>query len=285
MRLKFTKMQSLGNDFVILDGVTDPISMTAQIAQYLADRHFGIGCDQILIAESDPEVDFRFRIFNQDGTEVEQCGNGARCFARFLYDSGLTALRHINVRTINTHMELELLDDGQVKVNMGNPVFTPEMIPFNAAAESIVYPLDVDRTAIEISAISMGNPHAVYVVDDVDAAPVLEMGPKIEQHSDFPSGANAGFMQVVTRNHIRLRVFERGVGETLGCGSGACAAVVAGIRRGLLDPIVMVSLPGGDAQVKWQGEDQPVYLIGSAHHVFSGEIVIPEIGESQRTAA
>ena len=285
MRLKFTKMQSLGNDFVVLDGVTNSISMTPQIAQHLADRHFGIGCDQILIAETDPEVDFRFRIFNQDGSEVEQCGNGARCFARFLYDSGLTRLRQIKVQTINTYMELELFDDGHVKVNMGQPVFVPEQIPFTASPESLVYPLNVDEQTIEISALSMGNPHSVYVVDNVDTAPVLSLGPEIEQHASFPSGVNAGFMQVVSRQHIRLRVYERGVGETLGCGSGACAAVVAGIQRGLLDNIVTVSLPGGDAQVEWQGENHPVYLAGSAHHVFSGEIELPDTGESQRTAA
>jgi len=285
MHLKFTKMQSLGNDFVVLDGVNNSISITPDIAKYLADRHFGIGCDQILMAEASESSDFRFRIFNQDGSEVEQCGNGARCLAVFLRDSGLTDKRTIKVQTINTFMELDILDTGDVSVNMGVPELTPKNIPFLADAESIGYNIDVAGQSLDISAVSMGNPHSVCIVDDVDAAPVLSLGSAIEQHDAFPAKVNAGFMQIISPQQIRLRVFERGVGETLGCGSGACAAVVAGVLRKQLDSSVTVSLPGGDALVQWQGPGNPVFLSGPAHHVFSGQIEVKNHSCSQRTAA
>ncbi len=285
MHLKFTKMQSLGNDFVVLDGVNNSISMTPAIAKYLADRHFGIGCDQILMAETDEQSDFRFRIFNQDGSEVEQCGNGARCFAIFLRDSGLTDKRTIKVQTINTFMELDILDTGNVKVNMGVPEMNPKNIPFAAESEAAEYTIDVAGQALDISAVSMGNPHSVCIVDDIDTAPVLSLGAALEQHDRFPARVNAGFMQVVSRHQIRLRVFERGVGETLGCGSGACAAVVAGILRDHLDSTVTVSLPGGDALVEWQGPGHPVFLSGPANHVFSGQIEIANHSLPQCTAA
>ena len=267
-------MQSLGNDFVVIDGVSRGVEMTESLARRLGDRHFGVGCDQILVAEADDEVDFRFRIFNQDGSEVEQCGNGARCFARFLRESGLTDKGEIDVRTINTRMRLDLLDNGDVRVNMGLPVFEPARIPLIAPKQCDRYTLSIDSSEHEISALSMGNPHSVMVVDDVDTWPVVDMGARIESHPDFPNRVNAGFMQVISREHIRLRVFERGVGETLGCGSGACAAVVAGITLGLLDSRVRVSLPGGEAVVEWQGDDTPVFLAGPAHNVFWGKIDI-----------
>lgn len=274
MLLHFTKMQSLGNDFVVLDGVSETINLTPDIAQQLADRHFGIGCDQILLAESGHEagVDFVFRIFNRDGSEVGQCGNGARCFGRFLKDSGLTRKNTISVSTLTSRMTLQLLDSGAVRVDMGQPSFLPADIPYQAKAESVLYPLALAVQSLQISALSLGNPHAVLMVDDVAAYPVHEIGPLIERHPDFPARVNAGFMEIIDRQHIRLRVFERGVGETLGCGSGACAAVVAGIRLGHLDAEVVVSLPGGDARVAWEGDGHPVYLSGPAHTVFCGKI-------------
>lgn len=275
MRVNFTKMQSLGNDFVVLDGVTKKINLTPSVAGQLADRRFGVGCDQILLAEPSAQADFGLRIFNQDGSEAEQCGNGARCFARFLQHQNLTAKDKITVQTINRLMTLNLLDNGDVCVNMNVPDFVPEQIPFIAEQESDLYALKLDSAVIQISALSIGNPHAVTRVDDVDTAAVLTLGALIERHPRFPHKANAGFMQIVDRNVIRLRVYERGVGETLGCGSGACAAVVAGIRLGLLAPSVAVHLPGGTARVSWQGAGQPVYLSGSAYNVFAGVIEVP----------
>jgi len=269
-------MQSLGNDFVVLDGVTRRIEMSAMLAQRLADRHFGIGCDQILLAEAADDADFRFRIFNQDGSEVEQCGNGARCFARFLLDRALTEQRSISVRTLNTFMTLAIQDNGDVQVNMGAPVFEPALIPLLAEAEALQYPIGVNSGTVQISALSMGNPHAVMIVDDVEKYPVLEIGAEIERHPSFPARVNAGFMQVVDRQRVRLRVFERGAGETLGCGSGACAAMVAGHRLGILDQEVVVSLPGGEARVSWKGEGSPVLLTGPAHTVFCGKIDLQE---------
>ena len=277
MRLDFTKMQSLGNDFVVLDGVSSSITITADLSRQLADRHFGIGCDQILLAEKDSSADFRFRIFNQDGSEVAQCGNGARCFAIFLRERGLTSKNRISVQTLNRHMTLHILDNGDVRVEIGVPIFTPAKIPFRADSEAITYPLNAGKENVTISALAVGNPHAVIVVDNVDSAPVEDLGPVIESHPDFPERVNAGFMQIVSPQHIRLRVFERGVGETLGCGSGACAAVVSGIRLGLLRSPVRVSLPGGDATVEWGGDERAVFLSGPAHHVFTGEIELPDI--------
>lgn len=278
MQLDFTKMQSLGNDFVVLDGVSRALNITSGIARLLADRHFGVGCDQILLAEAAGQCDnsdFRFRIFNQDGSEVGQCGNGARCFARFLRDKSLSDKDLIPVQTLTSQMLLQLLENGDVRVDMGVPRFAPDQIPLLAGAEAQLYPVHFDIEVLEVAALSLGNPHSVLVVEDVDSYPVVELGARIESHSMFPERVNAGFMQIVDRGHIKLRVFERGVGETLGCGSGACAAVVAGIRMGQLDSRVTVSLPGGDAEVEWQGDDQSVYLTGPAHTVFCGKIEVP----------
>lgn len=275
MQLDFTKMQSLGNDFVVLDGVSRRMPISADVVRLLADRHFGVGCDQILLAEKGQAADFRFRIFNRDGSEVEQCGNGARCFARFLRDNGLTDQDIISVETMGTRMQLRILDDGDVSVDMGLPEFLPERIPFQADMPAERYQLAVGGEVLDVSVLALGNPHAVILVDDVDSVPVDRLGPLIEHHPRFPSRINAGFCEIVSRDRIRLRVHERGVGETLGCGSGACAAVVAGIRLGLLDPDVSVRLPGGQARVRWEGSGNPVHLIGSASTVFTGVIAIP----------
>ena len=280
MKLKFTKMQGVGNDFVVLDGVTQSVLLTPALAQKMADRHFGIGCDQILLVEKpDPAgsalgADFRYRIWNADGGEVEQCGNGARCFARFVRDHGLTDKDEIRVKTLSGLITPRLESDGQVTVDMGAPIFEPARIPFSADVAAIVHALDVDRRTVQISAVSMGNPHAVQVVDDVDTAPVLTEGPLIERHARFAQRVNVGYMQVLDRGRIRLRVFERGAGETLACGTGACAAVVAGIRRGLLDSPVRVQTRGGELTIRWDGADNAhsaVFMMGPAVTVFEGE--------------
>lgn len=276
MKIKFTKMQGLGNDFVVLDGVSQPLDLTTEQYRALGDRHFGVGCDQILLVEraTQPGVDFRYRIFNNDGGEVEQCGNGARCFARFVYAKGLTEKREIRVETAKGIIGPKLEADGEVTVDMGAPFLLPAEIPFVADAQAVIYPLDVAGKSYDISAVSMGNPHAVQVVDDVDAFPVASVGAAIEVHPRFPKKVNAGFMQIVNRGAIRLRVFERGAGETLACGTGACAAVVAGILRGLLDDTVRVSTRGGELTIRWQGPGQPVMMTGPAVIVFEGEIDI-----------
>jgi diaminopimelate epimerase len=276
--LRFTKMQGLGNDFVVLDGVRQRVDLTAAQIRRLADRRFGVGCDQVLLVEraTRPGVDFRYRIFNADGGEVEQCGNGARCFARFVVDHGLTTKRAIRVDTAGGVIAPEIGDDGDVTVDMGVPRFAPAEIPFDAARESIVSPLDVDGHTVEISTVSMGNPHAVQVVGDVDAAPVQTQGPRIERHPRFPQRVNAGYMQVVDRDNIRLRVWERGVGETLACGTGACAAVVVGIRRGLVDSPVRVATRGGTLTIAWAGGSAPVMMTGPAATVFEGEWQVPD---------
>jgi diaminopimelate epimerase len=278
MRLKFTKMQGLGNDFVMLDGIRQRVELTpAQIAR-LADRHFGVGCDQVLLVErpSRSDVDFRYRIFNADGGEVEQCGNGARCFVHFVRDQGLTAKRTIRVETRGGIIEPTLEPDGRVRVDMGVPRFEPEAIPFVGDSAAPTQTLIVDGEPVTISALSMGNPHAVQLVDDVETAPVRSQGPLIERHADFPRGVNAGYMQVVDRANIRLRVWERGAGETLACGTGACAAVVAGIRRGLLDPQVRVQTRGGELAIRWDGAGKPVLMTGAAQTVFEGEWQVDE---------
>lgn len=274
MRLAFTKMHGAGNDFVVLDGVRQNIALSPEQLRLLADRHFGVGCDQILLVEKSqrPEADFRYRIFNADGGEVEQCGNGARCFVRYVHDKKLTHKREIVVETKSGLISPRLEDDGRVTVNMGAPIFEPARIPFVSDSSEVTQVLDVAGAAIEITAVSMGNPHAVQVVVDANAAPVAEQGPLIEHHPRFPRRVNAGFMQVVDRAHIRLRVYERGAGETLACGTGACAAVVAGIRRGLLDEQVNVATHGGVLTIRWAGEDQPVLMTGPAVMVFDGEI-------------
>lgn len=273
MRLKFTKMHGLGNDFVVLDGINQTINLEKQQIRRLADRHFGIGCDQLLLVEkAEGSADFRYRIFNADGGEVEQCGNGARCFVRYVHEHGLTHKNEIRIETLSGVISPKLEVNGDVTVNMGKPVFEPEQIPFVAEKSELIYPLEVQGRLITISALSMGNPHAVLVVRDVDTAPVEVDGALIEKHPRFPKKVNVGFMQVIDRSHIKLRVFERGAGETLACGTGACAAVVAGMRLGLLDPQVTVSTRGGELTINWQGNDEPVWMTGPAVTVFEGEI-------------
>jgi len=274
MLLKFTKMHGAGNDFVVLDGIRQRVELSPEQLRLLADRHFGVGCDQILLVERPQlkEADFRYRIFNADGSEVEQCGNGARCFVRFVHDQKLTHKHEIVVETHSGLISPRLEEDGRVTVNMGAPVFDAAQLPFSDGLNAISEPLAVNDTVLEISAVSMGNPHAVQVVDDVERAPVERLGPQIENHPRFPRRVNAGFMQVMGRNHIRLRVYERGAGETLSCGTGACAAVVAGIRRGLLDSPVNVATHGGTLTVAWAGEGQPVLMTGPAITVFTGQI-------------
>lgn len=273
MLLKFTKMHGAGNDFVVLDGVRQRIQLTPEQLRLLADRHFGVGCDQILLVETSPHpaADFRYRIFNADGGEVEQCGNGARCFVRFVHDQGLTHKREIVVETKSGLISPRLEADGRVTVNMGAPIFEAARIPFNGS-EAIVQPLEVGGATIQITALSMGNPHAVQVVESADDAPVAAQGALIERHPLFPKRVNAGFMQIVDRTHIRLRVYERGAGETLSCGTGACAAVVAGIRRGLLDERVHVVTRGGMLHIAWAGDGAAVLMTGPAISVFDGEI-------------
>ncbi|HMV64523.1 MAG TPA: diaminopimelate epimerase [Rhodocyclaceae bacterium] len=275
--LAFTKMQGLGNDFVMLDAVRQPVDLSPERVRALADRHFGIGCDQLLVVEpSDtPGVDFRYRIFNADGGEVEQCGNGARCFARFVFEQGLTDKREIRVETAKGLITPRLEDDGTVTVDMGVPVLTPAEVPFVSDSDAYVQPLDVAGRTVAITAVSMGNPHAVQVVADVDTAPVAETGPLIEHHPRFPARVNAGFLQVVDAHRVRLRVFERGAGETLACGTGACAAVVAGILRELVVSPVTVETRGGELTIAWDGVGTPVMMTGPAVTVFSGEITLP----------
>ncbi len=274
MKLKFSKMHGLGNDFVVLDGVRQQVSLSPEQLVYLADRHFGVGCDQILLVEktAQPGIDFRYRIFNADGGEVEQCGNGARCFVRFVHDQGLTDKRQIRVETLKGTIEPRLEADGNVTVNMGEPRFLPAEIPFMADDDVIIHLLDVADETLETSVVSMGNPHAVQVVDNVETHPVEQHGPLIERHERFPKRVNAGFMQIIDRHSIKLRVYERGSGETMACGTGACAAAVAGIRRGLLDSPVRVTTRGGDLSIAWGGPGRPVLMTGPAVTVFSGEI-------------
>jgi diaminopimelate epimerase len=285
MKLKFTKMQGAGNDFVVIDAIRQQIDFSTDQWRRLADRRFGVGADQILIVER-PTVqgaDFRYRIFNNDGGEVEQCGNGARAFARFVSDQKLSSERSIRVQTMSGIIAPTLEDDGSVTVDMGAPVLEPAAVPFDSEGldgvpqgRDLLWPLHLQLQGapltVPVSVVSMGNPHAVQVVADADMAPVAELGPQVELHPRFPKRVNAGFMEVVDRRHIRLRVFERGAGETLACGTGACAAVVAGIRRGLLDSPVRVAARGGELSIAWTGEGAPVYLSGPAVTVFEGEI-------------
>jgi diaminopimelate epimerase len=283
MKLKFTKMHGAGNDFIVVDAIHQDVNLSAEQWRRLADRRFGIGADQILVVERPQSagVDFRYRIFNSDGGEVEQCGNGARAFARFVSDKALSGEKSIRVETMKGIIAPRLEDDGSVTVDMGAPRLDPAEVPFDAAGldgsaegEDTTWPLAVDGQTVFVSVVSMGNPHAVQVVDNVDTAPVESMGPAIETHARFPKKVNAGFMQVVDRHHVKLRVFERGAGETLACGTGACAAVVAGIRRGLLDSPVRVSARGGELSIAWAGVGQPVYLSGPAVTVFEGEVEV-----------
>ena len=275
-RMRFTKMQGQGNDFVVLDGVRQALRIGPREARLLADRHFGVGCDQVLVVEPPRSAgnDFRYRIFNADGGEVEQCGNGARCFARFVLDEGLTDKREIRVETAAGVIVPRIEQGGQVTVDMGAPRFEPREVPFLAPADRVVHEVEVAGTVVPLSVLSMGNPHAVQLVDDVDRAPVTTQGPLIERHPAFPQRVNAGYMQPLSRTRVRLRVWERGAGETLACGTGACAAVVAGIRRGLLDGEVRVETRGGELLIRWPGGDAAVMMTGDAVRVFDGEIEI-----------
>jgi diaminopimelate epimerase len=285
MKLKFTKMHGAGNDFIVIDAINQQVALDPEDWARLADRRFGIGADQILVVERPtlPGCDFRYRIFNNDGGEVEQCGNGSRAFVRFVSDKGLTDKQAIRVETMAGIITPRLEADGSVIVDMGAPVLDPAMVPFDAGGldgvaqgRDTLWPLTVQQAGqdrqVLVSAVSMGNPHAVQVVDDVETAPVLETGPQIEHHPRFPKRVNAGYLQVLDRGHVKLRVYERGAGETLACGTGACAAVVAGIRRGLLDSPVQVEARGGKLSIAWAGEGEPVYLSGPAVTVFEGEI-------------
>lgn len=276
MKLSFTKMHGLGNDFVVFDFSKQSYPLSPEQASLIADRHFGVGCDQILIVEAadSDDIDFKYRILNADGSEVGQCGNGARCFARFVHDRGLTDKNPIKVQTLAGQMTLELVEDSdQITVDMGVPQFAPADIPINEP-QADVYAINKDGDAIEFAALSLGNPHAVVTVEDVEHAPIEQVGPMLESHPIFPERTNVGFMQIVSPSEIALRVFERGVGETLACGSGACAAVVSGIRSGALENNVKVSLKGGTLNIAWGGEGESVLMTGGATSVFDGELEI-----------
>ncbi|MES9904893.1 MAG: diaminopimelate epimerase [Sedimenticola sp.] len=274
MALQFTKMHGLGNDMVIFNAVDQTVELTPEQCRFIADRHLGVGCDQILVVEPprSPGTDFFYRIFNGDGGEVEQCGNGARCFAHFVRQQGLTDKTEIDVGTCNGSLRLFVEESGLVRVNMGAPRLEPEQIPFIADCRAGNYPLDLDGDVLTIGAVSMGNPHAVITVDSVASAPVLSVGPLLEKHPRFPQRANIGFMEICSRNQIKLRVFERGTGETFACGSGACAAVVAGRTQGVLDERVAVTLAGGELVIEWVGENSPVWMSGPAVTVYQGTI-------------
>ena len=274
MLLRFTKMHGLGNDFMVLDLISQHAHVQPKHAKQWGDRHTGVGFDQLLIVEppSHPDVDFRYRIFNADGSEVEQCGNGARCFARFVLDKRLTTKKVIRVETKSGIIELRVQNDGQVCVNMGAPRLQPEQIPFQAEQAALSYRVEVDGQSVELAALSMGNPHAVLRVDSVDDAPVHSLGPKLEYHPRFPQRVNVGFLQVLDRQHARLRVWERGAGETQACGTGACAAAVAAIRQGWMDSPVQLELPGGKLSIEWAGDGQPVMMTGPAARVYEGQI-------------
>ncbi|AIU27742.1 diaminopimelate epimerase [Pandoraea pnomenusa] len=283
MKLKFTKMQGAGNDFVVIDGISQTIDFTPEQWRALADRHFGVGADQLLLVERStlPGVDFRYRIFNADGGEVEHCGNGARCFVKFVRDTGLTDKRSVRVEVQQGVITLTMREDGQVSVDMGAPILTPSDVPFDTAGlqgrgegDDTLWPLDVAGKTTWISVVSMGNPHAVQVVDNVDTAPVETDGPLVERHARFPRRVNAGFLQVVGPHQARLRVYERGAGETLACGTGACAAAVAGIRRGLLRAPVAIETHGGMLTIDWDGANGSVIMTGPAATVFEGTIEI-----------
>lgn len=276
MRVPFTKMHGAGNDFVVFDTVSRRVDLTREQIQRIAQRRFGVGCDQVLMIGSadKPGVDFKLRIFNADGGEVEHCGNGVRCIARFVHDHGLTHKRELAIDTLSGLICPRIEADDQVTVNMGIPEFEPANVPFAANARHVVYDLEISGEPVAVSVLSLGNPHAVQIVDDVDNGMVTVQGPLIENHPRFPNGVNAGFMQVLDRQHIRLRVHERGVGETPACGTGATAAVIAGRQRGLLDDTVKVSLPGGILRVAWAGEGRPAFLTGPAVATYEGSVDI-----------
>ncbi|PTN11468.1 diaminopimelate epimerase [Nitrosomonas aestuarii] len=273
MKIKFTKMHGLGNDFVVIDCINQTLSLSRKQLRFIADRHFGIGCDQILMVEkASGNADFFYRIFNADGGEVEQCGNGARCFVRYVHDQGLTLKNPVSVETLSGLITPTLQKNGEVTVDMGIPKFEPAEIPFVADHRALTYSLEVQGKTVQISALSMGNPHAVRIVGDIDKAPVGSEGALIETHPRFPKRVNVGYMQIIDRHNIQLRVFERGAGETLACGTGACAAVVAGVQQNLLDTPVSVNTRGGKLSISWDGENQSVWMTGPAVTVFEGEI-------------
>ncbi|CAH0542635.1 diaminopimelate epimerase [Vibrio marisflavi] len=274
MHFHFSKMHGLGNDFMVVDCVTQNIFFSPELIRRLADRHTGVGFDQLLIVEApyDPETDFHYRIFNADGSEVEQCGNGARCFARFVRMKGLTNKFSVSVSTKKGKMILNIEEDDQVKVNMGAPEFEPNKIPFKAKQAEKTYIIRTEEHTLFCGAVSMGNPHVVTVVEDIENTDVEQLGPLLESHERFPERVNAGFMQIVSRNEIKLRVYERGAGETQACGSGACGAVAVGIVQGLLDDNVTVHLPGGKLKIQWNGADKPLYMTGPATHIYDGQL-------------
>jgi len=274
MYIRFTKMHGLGNDFVVIDAVTQAVTMTDELARRLADRHTGIGCDQILLVEppSRPDIDFKYRIFNADGSEVAQCGNGARCFVKFVHDRRLTGKNLLNVETYAGTLQLSIDDQQNYTATLGIPNFEPAQIPFQAEQAASTYAIEADEKSLDIAALSLGNPHAVLQVTDIQQAPIDELGPLLESHSRFPERVNVGFMALASRHEINLRVYERGAGETQACGSGACAAAVAGIAQDLLDSPVKVNLPGGSLTITWQGENQPVSVTGPATTVYQGRI-------------
>ncbi|WP_086981872.1 diaminopimelate epimerase [Vibrio aphrogenes] len=274
MHFHFSKMHGLGNDFMVVDCITQNIFFSPDLIRRLSDRHTGVGFDQLLVVEApyDPETDFHYRIFNADGSEVEQCGNGARCFARFVRMKGLTNKYSINVSTKKGRMVLKVESLDSVTVNMGKPIFEPSKIPFKAKQAEKTYILRAGEHTLFCGAVSMGNPHVVTIVEDVDSFDVETVGPLLESHERFPERVNAGFMQVIDRNTIKLRVYERGAGETQACGSGACGAVAVGIEQGLLDPEVLVHLPGGQLRIFWQGQGKPLYMTGPVAHVYDGQM-------------
>ncbi|MEJ2619457.1 MAG: diaminopimelate epimerase [Candidatus Thiodiazotropha sp.] len=276
MKLNFTKMHGLGNDFVVVDAINQEFTLTSDICCHIADRRFGIGCDQILLVEpaKSPDTDFHFRIFNADGSEAGACGNGARCFAQFIKHNGLSESQTVRVSTSSTSIILRYVEDNQIEVDMGMPSFAPATIPFIADQQADQYPLEIKGDVYTICAVSMGNPHAVLMVTDTDLAPVEQLGPLIENHPRFPQRTNVSFLQIINSRETKLRVFERGCGETLACGSGACAAIVAAHRLGLLDEEVVVHLRGGDLVIKWSGPGSTVLMRGPAETVFEGAIEI-----------
>ena len=276
MQLRFTKMHGLGNDFVVIDLLSQNVKLTAKHIRQLADRHLGIGCDQVLLVEAPTttDADFHYRIFNCDGNEVEQCGNGARCFGKFVTDKKLSGKRHLKVSTNSGKINIDMVDGNTVRVAMGTPNFDPASLPFTTDSKANTYTIDHELGSSDISAVSMGNPHAVMVVDDIDTADINRLGKILESHSQFPRNVNVGFMQILSRNAIKLRVYERGVGETQACGSGACAAVAAGINNGLLDAEVDVTLLGGQLTIQWSGGNADLSMTGSATKVFDGKITL-----------
>jgi len=266
-------MHGLGNDFVLIDAVKQNIRVTSELARCLADRHLGVGCDQVLVIEppSSKNVDFDYRIFNADGTEVEQCGNGARCLGRYIFDRRLSGKKSLRLKTQNRVMEIESRPNHLIRVDMSAPIFEPAQIPFDANQQAILYPIEANDS-LQIAVISMGNPHAVIRVDNIDTAPVETLGQRLQQHERFPQSVNVGFMQIIDRQRIKLRVFERGAGETKACGSGACAAAVTAIQQELVDHTLTVELMGGELCIEWQGNAEPVFMTGPAETVFQGQI-------------